>query len=183
MPRPPLDVTYSFPASADVAIPDPVRQRPSSRLSQFQALELAVLSATRPTATGLTMQETALANLWQLKVPLRFTARRAADLTGAVQFLQSQQRAGYVVGGQEAARVAAVLRAAEVPLVLQPDAQFAQPRGDLGVDPASLVPEKIDYQALSGVTLALAPPTGAALEDLRLIALRASRAGLARAPL
>ncbi len=178
-PKPPLDVTYSFPASADVAIPASERQRPSSRMGQFLALEEAVRAALDPqAAVPLDFHGRALAHVWNDKLPLRVHAERAADLLGAVHFLRDWQRSGYVVGGAEADRVAESLRAAELPLVLQPRDLFRVPGGDVGVDPAALPIDRCDFAALQGVKMALAPGPDAPPGDLRLLAVRASRRGL-----
>ncbi len=183
-PKPPLDVTYSFPASADVPIPEPERQRPTSRMGQFLALEEAVRAAVdhqagdHQEAEPLNFHRAALAQAWGNKLPLRVHADRAADLLGTVRFLHDWQRSGYVVGGAEADRVADALREAELPLVLQPRDLFAVPGGDVGVDPAALLVDRRDFAALQGVKIALAPGPGYPLRDLRLLAVRASRLGL-----
>lgn len=178
-PRPPLDVTYSFPASADVAIPMPLRQRPASRMGQFLALEIAVREAGEPADSDeARYHRRALRNAWEKKLPLRITAQRAADLTGSLEFLARTERGGYLVGGAEADRVADRIRHSGVPLVLQPADRFSAAGGDVGLDPTSLAPSRVDYGRLHDIRLALAPSDTASLTDLRLIAITASRSGL-----
>ncbi len=177
--NPPPDVSYSFPASADVPIPLPRRQRPASRMGQLLALEEAVRAA----AAGDHVEPSsihgpALARAWQDGLPLRMRAERSADLLSALKFLRQQQRGGYVVGGAEAGRVADAIRAANVSLVVQLRDQFRSPGGNIGTDPAALDAGQCDFRALKGVRLALAPPVGQAVGDLRLTAIRAGGAGL-----
>ncbi|MFV2066487.1 MAG: amidohydrolase family protein [Pirellulales bacterium] len=178
--NPPADATYSFPASADVAIPVPLRQRPHSRMGQFLALEEAVRGSGENNGRAFHYHRTALERAWHRKLPLRFQADRAADLLGTIHFLDEWDLEGYVVGGAEAARVAEAIRSAELPLVYRTRDRFRSAGGDLGTDPHALTEEAIDFQALNGIRLALAPPVGGSLEDLRLVAVRASRAGLGK---
>ncbi len=180
-PKPPLDVAYSFPASADVPIPEPKRQRPSSRMGQFLGIGEALRVAQQPLRDEpLDFQLVALADAWNRQIPLRVTAERAADLLGTIRFLDEYQRSGYVVGGAEAGRVAEALRQANLPLVFQPRDLFHAAGGDLGLDPAALAVPRSPFAALQGIKLALAPAPGAPLTDLRLLAVRASRQGLGR---
>jgi len=181
--NPPPDVTFSFPASADVPIPLPRPQRPASRMGQFLALEEAIRDAMAGTrGERLSIHGPALAQAWKDKLPLRVRGDRAGDLLGTIKFLRTQQRAGYIVGGAEADRLADDLRTAGVPLVYQSRDQFRAPGSDIGRDPegtrAALGAPACDFEALTGVKLALAPPVGQPVADLRLAAIRASGAGL-----
>jgi imidazolonepropionase-like amidohydrolase len=174
--NPPPDVTYSFPASADVEIPLPRRQRPASRMDQLLALDEAI----RDALAGKNFKQysthpPALAEAWQAKLPLRIRADRAADLLSGIRFLRQNDRSGYVVGGTEADRVAGELRGSGVPLVYVARTAYQSAAGDLGTDPAALEPGGGDFAALEGIQLALSTPSPA---DLRLAAARAARAGL-----
>lgn len=177
--KPPLDVTFSFPASADVAIPLPVRQRPASRLAQFQALKQAVTSAlANPHNVPFTTHAPALADVWREKLPLRIRASQPADILGSIRFLRESGHKGYLVTGARADRVADAIRSAGLPIVLQPTDLFRACAGDLGTDPANGVDDSCEFRALSGIKIALAPSPDASLTDLRLLAARASRQGL-----
>ncbi|MHC4180091.1 MAG: amidohydrolase family protein, partial [Planctomycetota bacterium] len=176
---PPADVTYPFPASADVAITPGRRQRPGSRMGQFLALEEAVCDALAgKRGEQFSIHGPALARAWKDRLPLRIRADRTGDLLGGIKFLRQQQRAGYFVGGAEVDRVADAIRGANVPLVYQPRNRFRAPGGDIGRDPAALGAPLCDFEALEGVKVALAPPLGQPVADLRLAAVRASGAGL-----
>ena len=136
---PPPDVTYPFPASADVPITPGRRQRPGSRMGQFLALEEAVRDALAGKPDGqFSIHAPALARAWKDRLPLRVRADRAADLLGTVKFLRAQQRSGYLVGGAEADRAAEAIRDAKLPLVYQPRNQFRAPGDDIGRDPSAL---------------------------------------------
>jgi len=181
--NPPPDVTFSFPASADVPIPLPRPQRPASRMGQFLVLEEAIRDAMAgKRGQRLSIHGPALAQAWKDRLPLRVRGDRAGDLLGTVKFLRTQQRAGYIVGGAEADRLADALRTASVPLVYQSRDQFRAPGSDIGRHPegtrAVLGSPACDFDALDGVKLALAPPVGQPVADLRLAAIRASGAGL-----
>jgi len=174
--KPPLDVTYSFPASADVEIPLPRRQRPTSRVGQLLALDEAIRDALAGKhVEPYNIHPPALAQAWKDKLPLRIRADRAADVLGAIKFLGERNRPGYVVGGAEANRVANAIRTAKVPLVYQPRNQFRSLGGDIGTDPNAMSATEPDFEALEGVTLAL---SSAITGDLRLAAANAAVAGL-----
>ncbi|MBC8868970.1 MAG: amidohydrolase family protein [Planctomycetes bacterium] len=176
--KPPLDVTYSFPASADVAIPLPRRQRPASRIGQLLALDEAIRDALAgKRVEPYSIHPPALAQAWKDELPLRIRADRAADVLGATKFLGERNRSGYVVSVAEADRVAEAIRAAKVPLVYQPRNQFRSLGGDIGTDPNALPSAGPDFEALEGVTLAL---SSAIVADLRLTAAHAAGAGLKR---
>ncbi len=177
--KPPLDVTYSFPASADVAIPMPVRQGPTSRIGQFLVLEAAVREALAPSSSDETdIHRAALARVWKQNATLRISAQRAADVLASIAYLKKVQHVGYLVGAAEADRVADVVRQSGLPLVIRPGHRFAAAGGDVGVDPAAVPTRACDYRALQGVDLALAPAPGVDLGNLRTIAVLASRHGL-----
>lgn len=176
--KPPPDVTYSFPASADVAIPLPRRQRPASRIGQLLALDEAIRNALAgKRIEPYSIHLPALARAWKAELPLRIRADRAADVLGAIKFLGERNRPGYVVGGAEAHRVAETIGAAKVPLVYQPRNQFHSLGGDIGTDPNVLSATEPDFEALEGVTLAL---SSGIVSDLRLTAAHAASAGLDR---
>ena len=177
--NPPPDITYPFPASADVAITPGIRQRPASRMGQFLALEESIRDALAgKRGEQFSIHGPALARAWTDKLPLRIRAERTGDLLGAIKFLRQQQRPGYLVGGAEVQRVADAVAAGKVPLVYQPRNRFRSPGGDVGRDPGALGAPACDFRKLDGVKLALAPPAGQPVADLRLAAIRASGAGL-----
>lgn len=177
--NPPNLVEYLTKPSPDNAIEPAQRQRPSTRLGQYLALREAIAAATSPRAPGAKFdyQNEALGRLWSEKRPLRVQAHLAQDVAGAISFLATNGREGYLVGGFEAGDVAGDLRAAGVPLVYTIDAAFRSPGGNVGSDPDALVPDVEDLSALEGVRLALALSDGS-LGDLRLAAATARRAGL-----
>lgn len=176
--KPPLDVIYPFPASADVAIPVPRRQRPASRIGQLLALDEAVRDALAgKRVEPFSIHPPVLAKAWKDKLPLRIRADRAADVLAAIRFLGERNRPGYVVGGAEAGRVADAIRRAKVPLVYQPRGQFHSLGNDIGTDPNALPAGEPDFGTLAGVTFAL---SSAIVGDLRLTAANAANAGLER---
>ncbi len=177
--NPPNLVEFLTKPSPDNAIQPAQRQRPSTRLGQFLALREAIAAATSPRAPGAEFdhQSEALGRLWSEKRPLRVQAHLAQDIAGALAFLAASGRTGYLVGGFEAADVAADLRAAGLPLVYTIDAPLRSPGGNVGSDPDALVPDVEDLSVLEGVRLALALSDGS-LGDLRLAAATALRSGL-----
>lgn len=177
--NPPNLVEFLTKPSPDNAIEPAQRQRPSTRLGQYLALREAIAAATSPRTPGAKFdyQNEALGRLWSEKRPLRVQAHLAQDVAGAISFLATNGREGYLVGGFEAGDVAGELRAADVPLVYTIDAAFRSPGGNVGSDPDALVPDVEDLSALEGVRLALALSDGS-LGDLRLAAATALRAGL-----
>ena len=180
--NPPEDVTYPFPASADVEIVPGRRQRPASRIDQLLGLEEAIRDALAGKQyQQFSLHPRALAEAWQQQLPLRIRADRAADMLAAIELLQKQNRKGYVVGGAEFPEVADQLREAKVPLVYQAQDQFRSPGSNIGRDPAAKDDPPGDLQALKDIRFALAPPVGGSVGDLRLAAVRASGAGLGRA--
>ena len=179
--NPPQDVTYPFPASADVPIVPGIRQRPASRMGQLLALQEAIDAAMagKQHPQQFSLHGPALARAWKEKTPVRIRADRAANLLAAVKFLEEQDRDGYLVGGAEAGKVADRLREAKVPLVYQPRDRFRTTGGDLGSDPDAL-DEADGFDKLQGIKIALAPPAGGMVADLRLAAIRAAGNGLGR---
>ncbi|MFN0057211.1 MAG: amidohydrolase family protein [Planctomycetota bacterium] len=176
---PPRDVTFSFPASSDVAIEAPIVQRPASRLGQFLGLTEA-LAASRGASINdeFSWHRAALRAGWDAKLPLRITAERAADILGAKSFLIANERAGYLVGGLEAARVAASLEREKIPLVYRPGDSFMAGGADFGSSPEALATH---YDLLSlhkNIPLAFAPPTTSGVRELRLVAAQAHAAGV-----
>ena len=177
--EPPADVTYPFPASADVAIVPPRRQRPASRLDQLLALDESIrnaLAETEPETFSIHAQ--ALARAWRDNLPLRFRVDEPADALEAIKFLRQHQRPGYMVGGDRIGGVLAAVGSSRVPLVYRPSSRFRAPGGDIGTDPNAQ--DELDLALLSSTVaqFAIAPPAGQRLADLRLTAVQAARGGL-----
>ena len=173
--QPPQDVTYQTPASSDVAIPPPIRQRPDSRLGQFTGIEEAIQAAL--TAEPKSLHQAGLALAWQQDLPWRVHAQRSADLAGAISFLQKHGRRGYFVGGAEVDRLAAELSDAGIPLVYTLASGFRSLPGDLGYDPDVIEADIRSLSKLSGIPVALVGAPGSRLADLRVSAATARRAG------
>lgn len=182
--NPPAEVTYPFPASADVAIEPPRRQRPASRMGQLLALDEAIRDAMEPAADEpnepYSLHGTALRRAWTDGLPLRIRADRAADLLAGIKFLKRHQRTGYLVGAAELEDAADAIRRAGVPVVYQPRDSFHDPGGNLGTSPTALDASIGDFTKLKGLTLALAPPAGKPVTTLRMVAVRAVGAGMDR---
>ncbi len=174
--HPPRDVTYQTPASSDVAIPLPVRQRPDSRMGQILGLEEAI--ARTESGGWRDIHGLALYQAWNDKTPLRFQALRAADIAAALAFLKKHDRTGYVVGAPEAGLVRGELVASRVPVVLQLPRGLRGGAGNLGYDPDALEADLTRLPILENITFALAPWSGDPLFDLRLAAAAARRGGL-----
>ncbi|MBN1851552.1 MAG: amidohydrolase family protein [Pirellulales bacterium] len=179
---PPQDVTYSFPASADVEIVPGRLQRPSSRMGQILGLEESIRDALAgKNFPEFSLHPPALAHAWNEKLPLRLRADRTGDLLAAIHFLREHERQGYLVGGAEADQVADPLRQANVPLVYQLPGRFRSPGSNIGRDPEAYGESILDFRKLDGVEIALAPSEAGSIGDLRLVAIRACGAGLDRA--
>lgn len=178
--NPPNLVELLTKPSPDNAIEPAVRQRPNSRLSQYLALREAIAGATTAAALGAEYdyQREVLAHLWAENHPLRIQAQKAEDIVGAIGFLSSNNRAGYLVGGFEASVVASDLRSSGVPLVYTIDTAFRSTAGNVGPDPGAFVPDVGDLSELEGVRLALSLSNAGSLADLRLAAATARRSGL-----
>jgi len=177
--RPPKDVTYQVPSSSDVAIQPGVRQRPDSRLGQYIALDEALKAAESNPQSGLHLA--ALARAWKDRLPLRVHVDRSADINGAVRFLYDHKRRGYLVGGAQADIVSRQIADARVPLVYVMGAPLDAISQDLGNDPDVLQRDIQALAKLTGATVALAPPAGANIDQLRLAAATAQRAGMSEA--
>lgn len=175
--NPPRIVDLLVPPSPDRAITPARPQRPASRLGQFIALKDAIEAARRGEG-DFDIHLSSLAEAWKRGSPLRIHAHRAADLEGALEYLRSTDRKGYIVGGWEAARVARTLAAANVPLVYTIETSLRDPGPNRGGDPDALLPELGALAQLSDLRLALALTRGMNTEDLRLAASLALRAGL-----
>ena len=176
--NPPLDVTYSFPASSDVAIPPPRRQRPLSRMGQLLGLDESIRDALAGEFPDhYSVHIPALAKAWQDGIPMRIHANHSADIAAAVRFLTEKKRSGYVVGGAEADRVASALRTSKVPLVYQPRTETRSIGSNIGSVSNVLPTTSIDFKLMESVKLAIAP---AEVSDLRLAASRAHGAGLSQ---
>lgn len=182
----PSAVEFTFPASSDVALVPPTRQRPASRLGQFlglrEAVEQALASGGESTAGSVpgrfSYHQAELAEVWRAGLPLRIRADRAADLLGAFTFLDAMERTGYLVGGAEAHRITDSLRRSGTGLAYQPRYRFSGDGGDVGVGDGALDLDERAIASLTGVKLALCPPAGQRVERLRLTAAAAHRAGL-----
>lgn len=176
--KPPPDVTFPFPASADVAITPPLLQRPLSRLGQLLALDEAVQDALGDEqGDAFSLHLSALQSAWQSQTPLRIHADRAVDMLSAMRFLEKQKRKGYLVGGAEASRIAEQLVESKIPLIYQPPDRRTMAGEDIGTDPAAFVSAPVNFASLRGVPLAIASND---VTDVRLAAVRASRRGLDR---
>lgn len=178
--NPPNIVEFLTKPSPDNEIKPAQRQRPTSRLGQYLALREAIAAATTPLQPGeeYSYQREVLGRLWMDKHTVRLQAQKAEDIVGAIGFLASNGRAGYLVGGFEASEVADDLRSSGVPLVYTIDSAFRSPAGNVGSDPGAFVPDVRDLSSLEGVRLALAMDNGGSIVDLRLAAAMARRSGL-----
>ncbi|MFG0331623.1 MAG: amidohydrolase family protein [Phycisphaerales bacterium] len=176
--NPPALVDELVPPSPDQAIKPATRQRPTSRLDQFLALREAIESANADGQEPADWHAASLQKSWRSAMPLRVQAQDAEDLRGALHFLHSNDRAGYLVGGLQAGRIASELSDAGVPLVYTVDQRFDRPAPDLGADPTRDDSDLDDLSKLNGVRLALATTTDRPLTDLRLAAATAQRGGL-----
>ncbi len=178
--NPPNLVEFLTKPSPDNEIRPAQRQRPTSRLGQYLALREAIAAATTPRPPGeeYDYQRETLGRLWMDKHTVRLQAQKAEDIAGAIGFLASSGRSGYVVGGFEASRVADDLRSSGVPLVYTINSAFHSPAGNVGSDPAAFVPDVRDLSSLEGVRLALALDNTGSIVNLRLAAAMARRSGL-----
>jgi len=178
--NPPNIVELLTKPSPDNLIKPARRQRPTSRLGQYLALREAIASATtaQPPGQGYDYQREILGHLWMDQRTVRVQAQKAEDIVGAIAFLGSNERSGYLVGGFEAAAVADELRSSGVPLVYTIGSAFRAPAGNVGSDPGASVPDVRDLSSLEGVRLALAMDHGGSIVDLRLAAAMARRSGL-----
>ncbi len=182
--RPPADVTYRSPASADIAITPGVRQRPDSRLGQYLALEEALARSEPVEWVG--MHAAALVNAWRNEIPLRIHARRGIDISGAAAFVKRHDRSAYLVGSfadtvghrDDIAGVAAALRQSGLPLVYRLSDPFRGGAETIGYDPEALESDMSVLAELGDTRLALSTSGRDSIADLRLAAATAQRAGL-----
>ncbi|MEE2882294.1 MAG: amidohydrolase family protein [Planctomycetota bacterium] len=113
-----------FPASSDVQILPPTPQRPQSRIGRLLALSEAIsLSQQDGTVHG------ELKQAWDTSLPLRIAARSAPEILAAVSFIEGKGRPGYLVGGEEIAKVLSTVVNADISLVLR----IRPPGTDLGL--------------------------------------------------
>lgn len=178
--NPPNIVEFLTKPSPDNEIKPAQRQRPTSRLGQYLALREAIAAATtaQPPGQEYDYQRETLGRLWMDRHTVRLQAQKAEDIVGAIGFLGSNGRSGYLVGGFESAEVADELRSSGVPLVYTIASAFHSPAGNVGSDPGASVPDVRDLSSLEGVRLALAMDNGGSIVDLRLAAAMARRSGL-----
>ena len=177
--NPPRIVDLLIPPSPDGMIKPSRPQRSASRLGQYLALKETIeASLNIADDADYDVHLVTLGQAWRDKRPIRIQAHRAADLEGAIEYLASTQRPGYLVGGWEAAKVADMIAAADIPLVYTIDADFRRPGSDRGADPNAMEPNLADIARFDNLQLALAAPAGSNLEDFRLTAALARRAGI-----
>jgi imidazolonepropionase-like amidohydrolase len=198
---PPRLIDIPFFASSDEGIRPAVRQRPESRLGRFLELDQRIAAAKAPGDARFVdefghfdAQRAAFAAAWNSELPLRISADRAADLSGALTFIARHRKPAYIVGGAESHRIIEDLRAARLPLVYRVMTRYADishdpPSGrlsDLGPDPDALDDSLRAIGRLAAgdrdaaVPIALAGRLDDAREDLRLFAALAVRGGLPR---
>jgi len=168
------------PAAGDDPIPPQVPQRPTSRMGQYLALKEA-LSKALDDDRDFDPHLDGLAQAWTNGAPLRVQAQRAVDVAGALAFLDSQDRDGYLVGGIEAAAVADDLRRYDAPLVYTIDAPLRTTQWNIGDAADPLMGDLRDLAALEDVRIAIALTSNLPLEDLRLAGATAMRAGMSEA--
>lgn len=179
--NPPQIVDVLTPSSGDVQVQPARSQRPNSRMGQFLALKEAITAAQNSTSYNGQDFDTniqTLGNLWQQNQPIRIQAQESADIAGALHFLQTNNRNGYLVGAVNAQPVAEQLDKSGIPLVYTVSNLLHSPAGNLGNNPENT---DADIQLLSRllrVKLALATPNYGPVTDLRLAAATALRAGM-----
>ncbi|MFQ5461344.1 MAG: amidohydrolase family protein, partial [Phycisphaerae bacterium] len=176
---PPDLVEYQTPASSDVAIPPAKRQRPTSRMGQYLAIEEALA---RAIVGGMSAShdphDMALAEAWRSGAAMRLHADRAVDLEGGAAFLARHRHAGYLVGGAQAAQAAEAVARAELPLVYRMPAPLTEIGDDLGYDPDQWEADLATPARLTNIKLALATGPGQRASGLRLSAALAVRGGM-----
>ena len=163
---------WLVPPTGDQPVTPSTIQRPSSRLGQYLALREAI----NATPNGVDVHLQSFQSAWNAQMPLRLSAQRTEDLLGAMRFLGTNQRAGYVVGGIEAVGVADALRRSGLALVYTIDSPVGSAGTNLGGFDA-LSSNIDDLAHLQGVNIALATTAGASPTDLRLLGATALRAG------
>ncbi|MFK7962267.1 MAG: amidohydrolase family protein [Phycisphaerales bacterium] len=175
---PPNMIEYTVPPSPDQAIKPAMPQRPGSRMTQFLALKEA-LEAAGAEGADWSSHALALNEAWAGGRPVRVQAQQAVDLTGALNFMRTAGRTGYLVGGADAVDVADQIASSGVPLVYTVDATFRRPGADIGENPAANERFIRDLAAFGDVEhLAIALPNGRPAGDLRMAAALAGRSGL-----
>lgn len=98
--NPPRIVDLLIPPSPDGMIKPSRPQRSASRLGQFIALKEAIESGLKSDERDdLDVHLASLGRAWQEHRPIRIQTHRAADLEGAIEYLTTTQRPGYLVGG------------------------------------------------------------------------------------
>lgn len=175
--NPPALIEQLVPPSSDNEIMPGRFQLPMGRMGRMLALR-EVIAGAAVTGGELDVHALALAEAWRSATPLRIQAQHKRDLVQAITFLASAKRPGYIVGGQEAARLAPLLSEAGVPLVYTIDAPITTVGGDLGPDPLAFEADMGDLASMDGVRLALALPPGRPPSELRFAAAMARRGGL-----
>lgn len=177
--NPPNIVEFTLPPSPDQEIKPAMPQRPGSRMTQFLALREAISAAPAAGKEPGALHERSLAEAWAGGMPIRVQAQDAVDMAGALVFMESQDRSGYLVGGTDAVNAADRITASGLPLVYTVDAVIGRPGGDVGENPQALERSIADLAAFSNVKhLAISVADGRPVGDLRIAAAMAGRSGL-----
>ncbi|MBK9120126.1 MAG: amidohydrolase family protein [Phycisphaerales bacterium] len=183
---PPLLIRPPFYASSDVEIEPALVQRTQTRLGTMLELRERIADAAaggRPRRADGTLDAHAagFAAAWHAALPLRIRAREAADVSAALELLATTGRSGYLVDAAGWYTVASFVADAAVPLVVRAPGGFFAPGGNLGFDPEVDGDAQAALQALAlhpTLRFALAGAAGDRIEDLRLAAIAAVRAGV-----
>ncbi|MGB0715610.1 MAG: amidohydrolase family protein [Phycisphaerae bacterium] len=180
--QPPNIVRYQTPASSDVALPEPIRQRPFSRLGAFLALEDWINTNTKQAlGENADLHTKLLAASWHRKTPLRIHADRKADLENTLNFLSRHNHEAYVVGAAELNGLQQRILDTGLPVVYRVRQTLGGIGSDMGFDPDQI---RQDMDALgrmsTRIQLALAVPQGRPVSHLRLSAALALRHGMPR---
>ncbi|MGE4618866.1 MAG: amidohydrolase family protein [Planctomycetota bacterium] len=143
-------LNYPFPASSDVEIKPPTPQRPQSRIGRLLALSEAIArSQDDDVAHG------ELSEAWATELPLRIAAAKGPEILAAVSFIEGKSRSGYIVGGEEIARVISTVTDADISLVLR----IRPPGADLGQGAETPTEGLVQLPTLgTHAVLALGPP-------------------------
>ena len=181
--RPPNIVRYQSPVSSDNALPDPIRQRPFSRLGVFLALdEWIENNVNRRGKADALLHDRLLAASWHRGTTLRIHVDRREDLENTLGFLSRHDRSeAYLVGAAEMGGLEGRILDAGIPVVYRVRQTLGTVGDDLGFDP-DLVRQDMDIlgKLSTRVPLALAVAEGRPVSHLRLTAALALRSGMPR---